>query len=70
MCSFVCQYKDIKLLDSIQRRALKMVKGLEGKMYERQLHQQMPGFLQPSIEEAEGRHHGGCSSSQGAEEQH
>jgi len=47
-----------------------MVKGLEGKMYERQLHQQMPGFLQPSIEEAEGRHHGGCSSSQGAEEQH
>ncbi|KAK4823659.1 LOW QUALITY PROTEIN: hypothetical protein QYF61_005011 [Mycteria americana] len=31
------QYKDIKLLDCVPRRATKMVKGLKGKTYEQQL---------------------------------
>ena len=35
---WVPQYKrDIKLLESVHRRATKIVKGLEGKMYEKQL---------------------------------
>jgi len=36
LCSTV-QKKDIKLLERIQRKSTKMVKGLEGKMYKEQL---------------------------------
>ena len=40
------QYKkDIKLLENIQRRAVRIVKGLEGKMYEEQL--RSLGFFSP-----------------------
>lgn len=36
--AWVAQYrKDIKLLEGVQKRAMKKVKGLEGKMYKEQL---------------------------------
>ena len=60
------QRKAINLLQSIQRRPTKMLKGLEGKMYEE--HLRSFGLLSQS-REAEGKLHGGCSSSQGAEGQ-
>ena len=58
------QYKDVKILGSIQRAA-EMVKGLEGRMSVAEV----PGFVQCRAEQAEGRPDGSCSSSQGAEEQ-
>ena len=61
---WVLQYKDIKILGSIQRAA-EMVKGLEGRMSVAEV----PGFVQCRAEQAEGRPDGSCSSSQGAEEQ-
>ena len=53
---------DIKLLDSVQGRAMKMGKGLEKWL-------RFPWFVQHSAEEAKGRPGGSCSSSQGAEGQ-
>lgn len=47
------QFKDIKLLENVQRRDTKMVKGLEGKMYQKQL-RSLDVF---SLEETEGRTH-------------
>ena len=60
--------KDVKLLERVQRRATKMEKGLEGKGCEGRL--EVPGFVQPRTEQAEGRPRGSCSSSQGAEPKH
>ena len=40
---WVTQHKDIKLSESIQRRATKKVKGLEDKMYEKWLRYQRRG---------------------------
>ncbi|KAJ7409948.1 hypothetical protein WISP_111441 [Willisornis vidua] len=45
--------KNIQLLESVQRRAMKMVKGLEGKLYEKQL--RALGLF--SLKETEGRPH-------------
>ena len=61
------QCRDIKLLESTQRRAAKMVKGLERKMHEYQLRSLGPPWAQSRG--AEGRPDSGCSSSQGAEGQ-
>ena len=58
--------KDIKLLESVKHRTMRMVKGLEGKMYEGQLRPLVCSAQSPG---AEGRPDGGCSSSQGAEGQ-
>ena len=57
---WVPQYsRDIKLLESIQRRTLKVAKA-------RCIWSSWsPWFAQPRAEEAEGRPHGGCSSSWG-----
>ena len=58
------QHKDIKLLESVQRRAMKMVKGLSGKVCEVRVR---PLGVLSAEQRAEERPHGGCSSSQGAE---
>lgn len=47
------QFKDIKLLENVQRRATKMVKSLEGKLYQEQLR----SFGAFSLEETKGRTH-------------
>ena len=54
--------RETELLENIQRRAMKMVKGLEGKMYEEGLRS-----LDCSVQcrGAEGRPHGSCSPSGG-----
>jgi len=64
--SWAPQSKDIKPLEKVQRRATKMGKGLEGKVSEEWL--RPLGVLSPE-QRAEGRPHGGCSSSQGVEGQ-
>jgi len=53
--------KDGKLLENIQRRNIKMVKGLEVKACEEQL--RSPWVCSAQSRGAEGRAYGSCSSS-------
>ena len=59
--------ENIKLLENIHRRVVKMGKGMEDKKYEEQ--PKRLGLAGSRAEQAEERHHSSCSSSQGAEGQ-
>ena len=60
------QYKNIKLLESVQRKAMKMVRGLEGKTYEECLGSL--GLFSPELSRLTGGLMGACSSlTRGAE---
>lgn len=50
------QHKKDKALESVQRQAMKMVKSLEGKMYEMA---EITWIVQPGEEDTEERHHHG-----------
>ena len=60
MTGLICCKSRVKLLQRVQRKATKMVKGLEGNTFEEQL---SPLFCSAQSRGAEGRPHGGCSSS-------
>jgi len=67
VCNLGAHRKDTKLIESIQKRAAKMVKGLQGKTYEEQL--RFLGLFSPEKRRLRGGLMVAYSFSQGVEGQ-